>query len=141
MKQPKVLTRNRIGTKVGKKPGFLFIPDNALKPRLFLMSFNESMFEEAEFESYSDLISAYRAHPEAKHWIDIRGYGDLEMFENIMQDFNIHPLQIEDVINDYQRPKVDEEEGRLFIVARMLAFTPTKLVDDDQLSLFIGDNY
>jgi magnesium transporter len=141
MTQPKVLLRNKIGTKVGKKPGFLFIPDNALKPRLFLMSFSSEFFEEQEFDNYQDLRTTFFARPDAHHWIDIRGYGDLTLLEEVMQDFKIHSLQMEDVINDYQRPKLEEEDGRLFIVARMLAFTPLKHFDDDQLSIFIGENY
>jgi magnesium transporter len=48
---------------------------------------------------------------------------------------------MEDVLNDYQRPKVEESNGSLFIVSRMVSFTPDKTIDDDQLSIFTGHNY
>ena len=82
-----------------------------------------------------------QARPHQRHWVDVRGYGNLEILEKIAQDFNIHPLQLEDVISDYQRPKVEEENGALFMISRMVSFMPTKQLDDDQLSIFTGPNY
>jgi magnesium transporter len=141
MPQPRILQRNTLKDKVGKRPGFLYIPENALKPRLFLLSYHEDFFQEQEFTNYSQLLTYFRAHPEARHWIDVRGYGDLALLETFREDFGIHPLQMEDVINDYQRPKVEETDNRLFIVSRMVGFTPNHLLQDDQLSLFTGPNY
>ncbi|QHL87307.1 magnesium/cobalt transporter CorA [Nibribacter ruber] len=127
--------------KVGQKPGSLIISEKALPPRLFLVSFDEEYYQEQEFERYEDMFQAFIAKPLARHWIDVRGYRNLEMLEKFMVDFQIHPLQMEDVLNDYQRPKIEEDQQRLFIISRMLMFTPEHEVDDDQLSLFTGANY
>lgn len=141
MSKHRILQRNTIKDKVGKRPGFLYVPENAYKPRLFLLSFNEDFFREQEFEDYLQLMVYFRANPEARHWIDIRGYGDLQLMEDLVRDFAIHPLQMEDVINDYQRPKVEETDDHLFIVSRMVLFTPDHQIKDDQLSMFTGPNY
>jgi magnesium transporter len=141
MLRPKILLRTIAGNKVGRKPGYLYQPEGALKPRLFIMSFDENFCEEREFHSLEELLAYYYQNPKARHWIDIRGYGDLDLLEKIKAEFNIHSLQMEDVINDYQRPKVEQEQEHLFIVSRMVTFTPEKLLDDDQLSLFTGSNY
>ncbi|WP_299762244.1 magnesium/cobalt transporter CorA [uncultured Pontibacter sp.] len=144
-KRPKNLrTRNKIlERKAGIKPGSLVIPAEAFAPRFFLMSFNEEMFEEVELPTYQDLLHQVQSRPDARHWIDIRGYADQAMLETLMQDFGLHALQMEDVINDYQRPKVEEFGGnRLFIITRMLRWSPDfKTLDDVQLSLFTGPNY
>jgi magnesium transporter len=129
---------------VGARPGTLHVRPDALKPRLFLMSYHESFLEEKEYTGrYDELLAYLHAHPELKHWIDVRGYGDLPLIERMMQDFGIHPLQMEDVLNDYQRAKADVfDDNRLFLVSRMTEFLPDSLeVDDDQLSLFTGPNY
>ncbi|WP_255478666.1 magnesium/cobalt transporter CorA [Rufibacter sp. XAAS-G3-1] len=126
---------------VGQKPGSLTISAQALPPRLFLVSFDENLHESREFADYDTLLEAFHQAPHARHWIDVRGYGSIKLLERIMADFQIHPLQMEDVINDYQRPKVEEDHNRLFIVSRMIAFTPGHELDDDQLSLFTGPNY
>lgn len=138
------LKRNKIlERKAGIKPGSLLIPAEAFAPRFFLMSFNEDMFEEVELQSYSELLHKVRSAPDARHWIDIRGYADQQMLEQLTIDFGLHPLQMEDVVNDYQRPKVEEfDDHRLFVITRMLRWSPEfKTLDDVQLSLFTGVNY
>ncbi|ALI98178.1 magnesium/cobalt transporter CorA [Rufibacter tibetensis] len=138
LRQP---TKNILDRKVGQKPGSLTISAEALPPRLFLVSFDDKHCDIREFESYDALMGAFHAAPEIRHWIDVRGYGNQALLERMMVDFRIHPLQMEDVVNDYQRPKVEEDHNRLFIVSRMIAFTPQHELDDDQLSIFTGPNY
>ncbi|MFD2513720.1 magnesium/cobalt transporter CorA [Pontibacter locisalis] len=138
--------RNRekiLERKAGVKPGSITVPVEAYKPRFFLISFNESFLDEVEVSTYAELMKRVRAKPDARHWIDIRGYGDQAMLEQLTLDFRLHPLQMEDVVNDYQRPKVEEfGEGRLFIITRMLRWSPEfRSLDDVQLSLFTGSNY
>ncbi|HSI90313.1 MAG TPA: CorA family divalent cation transporter, partial [Adhaeribacter sp.] len=141
MAKPRILQQNRLETKLGKKPGFLYVPDNSFHTRLFLMSFDETDLHEQEYTDYQELISYIQSNPEQRHWLDVRGYADIEVLEKIAQEFQIHALQLEDVINDYQRPKAEEENDRLFLVSRMIALTPEHLIKDDQLSIFTGPNY
>jgi magnesium transporter len=136
-------TRQARFQQVGQRPGTLNIRPGALKPRLFLMSYDDSTCVEAEYtDRYDELLAYLHQHPELKHWIDVRGYGDLALIERMMQDFGLHPLQMEDVINDYQRAKVEVfDDHRLFMVSRMTDFTANLEIDDDQLSIFTGPNY
>ncbi|GAA4444241.1 magnesium/cobalt transporter CorA [Pontibacter saemangeumensis] len=137
-------TRDKIlERKVGLKPGTLVVSAESYPPRFFLISFNIDFFEELELKTYAELMQRVRAKPDARHWIDIRGYGDQAMLEQLAQDFHLHPLQMEDVINDYQRPKVEEfDRHRLFIISRMLRWSSeSKSLEDVQLSLFTGPNY
>ena len=135
--------RQELYQQVGQRPGTLQVPPEALKPRLFLLSFNEQTQEEAEYtDRYDELLAYLRAHPELKHWVDVRGYGDLPLMENLMREFGLHPLQMEDVLGDYQRAKVEVfDDNRLFLVSRMTEFTDALTVKDDQLSIFTGPNY
>ena len=136
-------TRQARFQQVGQRPGTLNIRPGALKPRLFLMSYDDTTCAEAEYtDRYDELLAYLHQHPELKHWIDVRGYGDLALIERMMQDFGLHPLQMEDVINDYQRAKVEVfDDHRLFMVSRMTDFTANLEIDDDQLSIFTGPNY
>ena len=136
-------TRQAREQQVGQRPGTLNVRAGALKPRLFLISYNEASFTEQEYtDRYDELIAQLRDHPDLKHWIDVRGYGDLSLMERLMHDFGLHPLQMEDVLNDYQRAKLEVfDDHRLFMVSRMTDFTRHFEIDDDQLSLFTGPNY
>jgi magnesium transporter len=128
---------------VGQRPGTLRVKANALKPRLFLFSYNEQGYTETEYtDRYDDMLAAFHSKPELKHWLDVRGYGDLPLMERLMDDFGLHPLQLEDVLGDYQRAKVEIfDEDRLFMVSRMTDFTSNLEINDDQLSIFTGSNY
>ena len=128
---------------VGQRPGTLQVRPNSLQPRLFLLSYTEATHQEAEYTGrYDELLAYLRTHPDEKHWVDVRGYNDLPLMERMMQDFGLHPLQMEDVLGDYQRAKVEVfDDDRLFLVSRMTEFTSALEVDDDQLSVFTGPNY
>ena len=137
-------TRQARDQEVGQRPGTLRVRPGALPPRLFLMSYDEHTLHETEYSGrYDELLDFLRQHPELRHWIDVRGYGDLPLMERLMHDFGLHPLQMEDVLDDIQRAKVEVfDDNRLFMVSRMTDFLPEAMeVDDDQLSLFTGPNY
>ncbi|WP_018477155.1 magnesium/cobalt transporter CorA [Pontibacter roseus] len=142
-KKKRIRFRHKIlDRKIGISPGTLFVSAEAHAPRYFLMSFNETTFKEQELATYAQLLQQVQEQPEANHWIDIRGYADLTMLELLKKDFGIHSLQMEDVINDYQRPKVDEFSNRLFLITRMLRWsTEQHTLEDVQLSIFSGTNY
>ncbi len=135
--------RQALYQNVGQHPGTLHVPPESLKPRLFLMSYDESVHEEAEYtDRYDELLHYLSGQPGLKHWVDVRGYGDLPLMERLMTDFGLHPLQMEDVLGDYQRAKVEVfDDNRLFLVSRMTEFTADLTVHDDQLSIFTGPNY
>ena len=127
---------------VGQRPGTLTIRPDALRPRLFLVSYDEHTLREEEYTNLDDLTGYLRTHPQLRHWIDVRGYGDLALMERLMHDFGLHPLQMEDVLGDYQRAKVEVfDDHRLFMVSRMTEFVGQQGIDDDQLSIFTGPNY
>ncbi|SNC64505.1 magnesium transporter [Hymenobacter gelipurpurascens] len=126
---------------VGQRPGTLVVREDALPPRLFLISYAENFYQEKEYADYTVLLAYFRAHPEIKHWIDVRGYNNLPLMQLLQEDFQIHPLMMEDVLGDYQRAKVEETEHGLFMVSRMTEFTRLLDIEDDQLSIFTGDNY
>ncbi|OON70388.1 magnesium and cobalt transport protein CorA [Hymenobacter sp. CRA2] len=127
---------------VGARPGTLSPHEGSLKPRLFLFSYDELGYEEREYHSYDELMARFRSQPERRHWIDVRGYDDVALMQRFVTDFDLHPLQMEDVLGDYQRAKVEVfGDRRLFLVSRMTEFTENLEIDDDQLSLFTGPNY
>ncbi len=128
---------------VGQKPGTLTVRPDAPPPRLFLMMYDAQGFDEDEYTGrYDELLDVLRAQPDRQYWLDVRGYGDLPLIERMMENFDLHPLQMEDVLNDYQRAKVEVfDDNRLFLVSRMAEFTAGLEIDDDQLSIFTGPNY
>jgi magnesium transporter len=72
-------------------------------------------------------------------WIDIVQFGDSELISQIGKTFGLHKLALEDAVNTHQRPKVEEYDDYLFVVALMLEANDA--VNTAQVAFFIGAGY
>ncbi len=124
----------------GTAPGSFVVPEGALKPKVQIFSYDITSFEEKEVTGVQAIKMQIDNFPNKKHWVDIRGFGDKYFFEEVADIFGIHRLQMEDVVNVYQRAKVEEYHGHLFCVSRCIK-EENGLIINDQLSLFIGNNF
>lgn len=83
-------------------------------------------------------------NPEKVIWLDIDGVHEERIVEIIGEQYKLHPLLLEDVLNTTQKAKIEqyEEENLLFVVAKMLHFnTETFDIDTEQVSLILGENF
>ena len=124
----------------GTAPGTFVVPEGALKPKVKIFSYDALSFEELEVSGVKAIKSQIDSFPDKNHWIDIRGFGDKAFFEQVADCFGIHRLQMEDVVNVYQRAKVEEYQGHLFCVSRCIK-EENGIIINDQLSLFVGNNF
>lgn len=75
-------------------------------------------------------------------WIDVRALTDTTLIERIGQDFQIHPLVLEDVLNTQQRAKLEEYDNGLFFVLHNIRFTPEqKELHSEQIAVFAGSRF
>ena len=74
-------------------------------------------------------------------WINVNGLKHTDQIENIGKQYDLHPLVLEDIVNTTQRPKIDEYEGYLFIVLKMLYYDENENVVIEQVSFVLGKNY
>jgi|Wag4MinimDraft_19_1082662.scaffolds.fasta_scaffold05582_2 magnesium transporter len=74
-------------------------------------------------------------------WVDIRGLTDIPLIQKIGEDFQIHPLALEDVLNTRQRSKLEEYDPGFFIVLPNIRFDKTSLeLNYEQISIFFTNN-
>ncbi len=60
----------------------------------------------------------------------------------LKQQFNFHPLNLDDVLSRMQRPKIDEYEDHLFIVLQFAVFDrENQITRPSEVDIFIGENY
>jgi magnesium transporter len=124
----------------GTAPGAVVIPKDALKLSLKSFMYEENTFSETEISNIQDLRTQFESNPQKVHWFDIKGLGNLSFLLEVADYFRIHRLQMEDVVNVYQRPKAEENKGYLFFISRMLRNIQGQM-QNDQLSMFLGKNY
>lgn len=121
--------------------------------QVFCYGANEIM--ERNLDAVSELADLMGRQPVL--WLNVDGVEHAATVEQIGREFGLHPLALEDVVHVHQRAKVEEYDGVLFIVARMV-----RIVDDDadavrcqdgagvtsrscleteQISIFLGRNF
>jgi magnesium transporter len=124
----------------GSAPGAMNIPVDAPLPKIVSFNYSKDFFEEKTLQNLEDIKMQLALAPDNVHWFDIKGFGDRKFYEQLAGHFEFHRLEMEDVFNIYQRPKVDEYPGHLFFISRILAENSSGLCNE-QLSLFLGKNY
>ncbi len=75
-------------------------------------------------------------------WLNIDGLHDTALLDRIGQQYNIHPLILEDILNTDQRPKVEIFDDYIYFVFKMISVAGTQgEVEIEQISLIMGPNY
>lgn len=124
---------------VGARPGTLVIPEQSPAPRFKVIRYNADDVTHADIENVEQL----REHlvEGCITWVDVQGFGNPSLMQQIGDLFQLHPLMLEDIINAPQRPKVEEFGEQLLIIVRMVSVTTGAGIDMEQVSIVVGKNY
>ena len=128
--------------KIGMPPGSLVYMGESKENRvsISLIEYNEASFEEKKIENISDLKAI--KENENVSWINVCGLTDTKTLEEIGSIFDIHPLTLEDILNVYHHPKMDEYENYLFLILKMVSYDNSKdQLDIEHLCFVMGKNY
>jgi magnesium transporter len=123
---------------VGARPGTLMIADDAPPPRIRMISYAPDECRELDIHSAQELTAALE--PGNVTWVDVQGFGDESMVQQIAEVFSIHPLALEDIINMPQRPKAESYGEQVLIITRMVRVGSGGSIDMEQVSLLLGEN-
>ncbi|MBW4420679.1 MAG: magnesium/cobalt transporter CorA [Myxacorys californica WJT36-NPBG1] len=124
----------------GSMPGTLRIPSNALPPVIGLIDYNEQKAVRLQVETPEEC--APYLDSESVSWVDVKGLGSEDVLQRIGKVFGLHPLVLEDVVNVPQRPKVEEYDDQLLIIARMVMPNRSgSSFHQEQVSLILSQHY
>ena len=84
-------------------------------------------------------ISEYVKRPECFVWVAMKDPTDAEL-ETMRQEFDLHPLAVEDARNGHQRPKVEEYGDSLFTVMHIVELKGDE-AEVAEVDVFTGPNY
>jgi magnesium transporter len=121
----------------GSPPGQVLPPIHAGNPVFNAVAFGPSEYIEKHDTDLNEIRRLRDAHPVV--WIDIAEFGNADLILKIGKIFGLHRLALEDAINTHQRPKVEEYDDHLFLIARML--TDGISTETEQVAFFLGDGY
>ena len=107
---------------VGTAPGTLSIDADALPSELVLIEYSPEQAVKQKLELTQWQPEALKAMLESDSvtWLDVRGLGSETVLRGVGEAFELHRLVLEDVVNVPQRPKVEQYENQLVIIARMV---------------------
>ena len=131
-----------LSAKKGLPPGTL-IHVGLSRPRatkITRIEYSQDAISEYKNISASDL--KIRESNEIKEWINITGLADIDIISEIGQNYDIHNLVLEDILNTQHRPKIEEFNDYTFFTFKMLHFSSgKKKVISEQVSIILGKNY
>jgi len=84
-------------------------------------------------------ISDYLARPGCFVWVALRDASDAEL-EEMREEFDLHPLAVEDARHGHQRPKIEEYGDSLFVVLKTIEVAGEEL-KVGEVDVFAGRNY
>ena len=134
--------RKQHSIKAGLPPGSLvFVGERRVETTsIQVMTYSEDLF--SEFTASTPQEAARGISEASVTWINIIGLHDTGIIQQAGDEFAVHPLVLEDIVNTGQRPKFEDQGNLLFMVLRMLYRQPpvTGAIISEQVSLLIGRN-
>src|SRR4030088_811417 len=84
-------------------------------------------------------IRGYLARPGCFVWVALKDAAEAELAE-MQEEFDLHPLAVEDARHGHQRPKLEEYGHSLFVVLNTIEVMGDEL-RIGELDIFVGRNY
>lgn len=128
--------------KIGLPPGSLVhVGDNKTeKVRIKLIDYDQKKFQEKDLKKIEESFP-FKKNPTVT-WINIDGIHNTDILSKLGKYFEIHPLVLEDIVNNTQRPKMEDFGDYIFLVLKMLYFDEKKKeIDSEQVSIILGHNF
>jgi len=132
--------RKKTQRKHGLPPGTLiFTGDRQTDlPDIVLVQYNENE---------ACTLSAREAAPPVQAlvgvaWYDVRGLHHVPLIEQLGQQFGVHSLALEDVLDIQQRAKFEDYDNAVFLIAQALTFDDeTQEVQHEQIAIYAGKDF
>ncbi|MEA5617180.1 magnesium/cobalt transporter CorA [Cronbergia sp. UHCC 0137] len=124
----------------GTIPGTIIVDESSEQPIIFLIDYSQTTLTCKQIINPEDC--SYYLDTESISWVDVQGLGNKDILHRLGQTFDLHALILEDVVNMGERPKVEDYEDQLVIIARMVVPNQNNhSFYSEQVSLVLGKHY
>ena len=97
--------------------------------------YRQGMLEAKDFPAAQ--ISDYLQQPDTVVWLDLCE-PDQEDLAVVSEEFGLHPLAVEDAVQQHERPKLDRYQDHAFLTAYAVSLDPaTGRLQKSELAVFI----
>ena len=129
--------------KVGKPPGTLIYSGEKISKevRVNILRYGEDLYEFEEVKTLDKIEEALKLHNgKQKLWLNVIGLTDVDFISSLGKLMGLHPLVMEDILNVYQRPKLDNYENYIFTVMKRINFKLESPPEFDNYSFILKNN-
>ena len=141
---PTMLHKSPSGAPGVEHDEIVTLPSATGRVRITCIDYNPGNVLVQEVADMAEFLDDHRPEWSAVRWINVEGLSDLAAIQALAIKYELHPLAVEDLLQEKQRPKVEpygsgdgDLRPRLFIIVRMLQFRDERL-DSEQISMFLG---
>ena len=135
--------RKKRSKKAGLPPGTpIHIGEHKTQAVLMTaFSYTDSAVQETVLPSQKDCLTVLN-NLNGTLWIQTQGIHDIQALEQLASFFQLHPLVLEDIVNNEQRPKLEDYSDYLFVVIKQIkCHGETRRLRIEQLSFVLGPHF
>lgn len=127
--------------KLNLPPGTIVYTGNKKQKELILevFDYNSTFFDNKKLKTIEESFTYEKE--DTITWINLNGLNHIDEIEKLCKHFGIHPLTQEDLVSVRQRPKVEDFDDYIFVVAKMLYFDSNFRLKTEHISFILGENY
>ena len=105
-------------TKVGKPPGTIsYTGEKTEEPvEITFIQYDKIDYSKTKLQNIEEFIKL--RDPKKNNWIILDGIHQIESIESLGKNLDIHPLIMEDIVNIYERVKVEFYENFVFLILK-----------------------
>lgn len=110
---------------------------------IYLISYNKEKIKTTAVNSFSELTQLVANGPskETKHWIHVTGLENTKTIGELCKALLIDFLTTQDILNSNHPTKIEEQENQLFIILKLFSLNEEDVLDKQQASFILQDNY
>lgn len=121
-------------------PGlFLFTGEQKVEnTTLELITYDKNNIQEASFTNVVEALTQID-DSDKMSWLNVIGLHETDVIKKIAEHFDFHKLSGEDILSIGQRPKLDEYDHYIHLVAKMFRVNNGE-IEDEQITIIFSDH-
>lgn len=136
--------KRSIKAKTGKPPGtLLYVGNKEITDfQITFLDYNSEVFEKRQIKSVEIFSEAVKnVRKDTVSWVNISGLHNINLLTEIGKLFDIHTLVLEDILNVFQRPKIEIYDDHIFAVIKHITKHDDNKLSIEQVSLIISEDF
>ncbi|KAB2846396.1 MAG: magnesium/cobalt transporter CorA [Melioribacteraceae bacterium] len=136
--------KKSIKAKTGKPPGtLLYLGEKEITDsQITFLDYNQDLFEKRKIKTIEQFSEAVKnVRDDTVSWVNINGLHNIELITKIGKLFQINSLVLEDILNVYQRPKIEFYDDHIFAVLKFVGRNENNKLYIEQVSIIVSKDF